>query len=59
MNTFGGLALYDPRRVRKERLRFRRDAVAELNTVNTITIPSGRGATTGSILLKKSDSLSN
>lgn len=59
MNTFGSASLqfplHDPKGVQAERIRFERDAVPELAKVNTFLCPSGRRASTGWVLLKKSD----
>jgi hypothetical protein len=66
MNTFGvaysagvtsekRVPLYDPRKIRESRSRFRRDQIPELAYANSIYIPSGRWPTRGWILLARQD----
>ena len=60
MNTFGPsdsqqFPLYDPRSVRENRSRFRRDAIPLLDRANSIYVPVGRNAVRGWILLARDD----
>ncbi len=54
-NTFGGFPLYDPREVRTNRARFRRDMLGPLERANSIYCPSGRWASRGWLLMARSD----
>lgn len=67
MNTFGQpyvegtgltplqLPLYDPRSVRADRLRFRRDHIPGLDLANSFYCPAGRWPARGWILLRRGD----
>ena len=63
MNTFGGggastglqFPLYDPRSVRQDRMRFRRDSVQHLDRANSFYCPSGRWPSRGWLLLARGD----
>ncbi len=59
MNTFGTatkqIALYDPRSVRENRTRFRRDYIPLLERANSIYVPTGREPTRGLILVSRRD----
>lgn len=59
MNTFGTSTnqypLYDPRSVRSDRIRFRREFVDLLSKANSLCIPTGRDCTKGYILLSRRD----
>jgi hypothetical protein len=49
------LPLFDPRRVREERARFRRDAPPELGHANSLFVPAGRWPSRGWVLLRRAD----
>jgi hypothetical protein len=66
MNTVGQLyvqgqqaavtiPLYDPRSVRTDRLRFRRDTIPMLDRANSLYVPVGRWPTRGWLLLRRGD----
>lgn len=59
MNTFGSatlqFALCDPRSVRENRWRFRRDSLVLLERANSFYCPTGRWASKGWILLPRSE----
>ncbi len=59
MNTFGSssyqFALYDPRSVRSDRQRFRRDAIPLLSRANSLYVSSGRTPSCGYLLLSRYD----
>jgi hypothetical protein len=58
-NTFGppgyNLPLIDPRRIRRARLRYRRDAIPELDKANTFYITAGRWPSVGWILMTRAN----
>lgn len=58
-NTFGtasyGVPLVDPRTIRRNRARFRRDAIPELDLANSLYVPLGRAPARGWILLTRED----
>lgn len=58
MNNFGSsslkIPLYDPRSVRENRVRFRRDAIPLLDRANSFYCPSGRWPSRGWILVSRS-----
>lgn len=55
MNTFGGYLLVDPRSLRTNRVRFRRDYIQALEQANSFYCPSGRYGSRGWLLLPRSD----
>ena len=59
MNTFGSyylqVPLYDPREVRENRVRFRRDYIKLLERANSFYCPAGRWPCRGWILLARQD----
>lgn len=55
MNTLDGHPLYDPRDVRENRARFRRDAVPALARANSFCCPTGRWPSAGWVLMLRDD----
>jgi hypothetical protein len=55
VNTFAGYPLIDPRSVREDRARFRREMLGPLERANSLYVPSGRWASRGWFLMARSD----